>query len=144
MSLNWNLSNVADHETLCWTCADANGEQHMKPVTELLIFATMAVGMRKITASNVPIFASRLTIYEALFGAFGSGRITVEDIANHVGLETNALDESDAKWRKRMMDNAWREAAGRTRRHMRELEERREAEKNAKAGRDAARVAAGC
>lgn len=144
MSLNWNLSKVADHETLCWTPADANGEHHMKRVTELLIFATMAVGMRKITERTVPIFASRPRIYEALFGAFGSGRITVEDIAAHVGLETNASDESDAQWRKRMMDNAWREAAGRTRRHLRELEERREAEKNAKIESDAAREAAGC
>jgi hypothetical protein len=109
MSLNWNLENIQDHKTVCWietgeTFDDGTKKVRMNPVTETLIFMTMAVKLGSITKTNADDFYARLKLIEKLDGPFmtdseGKARLfTPEDIAAHVGLACNVTSETFAKF----------------------------------------------
>jgi len=90
MSLNFNLSQIKDHETFCW-----NAQGQINPVTQTLIFLTMFTGLNKITPSNFGEFLRRVMLWERVYGALlmddGWDRpITADDITAHIGLSTNA------------------------------------------------------
>jgi hypothetical protein len=139
MSLNWNLADVRDE--VCWRkstetwpdkhdCSDeqrAAGLEFMHPATDKLVWATMAVGMPKITEENYLEFFFRITMYEALRGKMGwhtkesakfwtekdkhlgwewregeSWLSKVEVIHANIGLYTNATRETRAQFVSRM------------------------------------------
>jgi len=52
MSLDWNVSNVKDYQTVCWIPNNDSPDTRLNPVTEALIFYTMTVGMNVITEAN--------------------------------------------------------------------------------------------
>jgi hypothetical protein len=117
MSLNWDLTKITDKETLCWEKND-DGTDKLNPVTESLIWLTMGIGMGSITEENEFIFYSRIAVYEKLFGNILSywkdGKkigvpITPVDVHKHIGLTTNVSKETDASFRKRIIDNFNRE-----------------------------------
>ncbi|USN16714.1 hypothetical protein FANBOY_01070 [Brevundimonas phage vB_BgoS-Fanboy] len=126
MSLDWNVAKVANNETVCFRIADADdagrgiskGDKLLQVATEGLIFATMAVGLGRITEANHREFFARLNLHEKLNGGMRYGpapdhaRIlyTLADVRAHIGLTTNVSDETAAKWRARYLDNAAREA----------------------------------
>lgn len=78
------------------------------PVTDGLIWMSMAVGLGGITEKNVDKWIERALIYQAvtdpyLITASGMVMITSDDIRNHIGMWTNVSNESDAKFRAKIM-----------------------------------------
>lgn len=106
MSLTWDVSTIVarEGEDYVWPRAehaDPNygikaGDRRLSGVTECLIFATMFVGMNRITAANWSTFASRLRTWETVAGPISSNRqpITTEHVRRHIGLATNASAKS--------------------------------------------------
>lgn len=120
MSLDFKLSDIADYETVCWIEDDQEGKR-MNPVTEGLIFATMAIGIGEITKTNVEEFYGRLMVYERLRGAmlrvpnpvedaepaFIDRPFTFDEVVAHIGLRTNVFPkEPMGRWTKRVMEDA--------------------------------------
>ena len=110
MSLNWNIDRIANYETVCRT-PNADGTSSLSTATEGLIWATLLVGMNGITEKNAAQFYSRLAVWESLNGAIRSNATasqpyTVAEVRAHIGLGTNATNETDARWRKRIMERA--------------------------------------
>lgn len=87
------------------------GDQVMNPVTETLIFSTMALGIGEITDATLDEFVARIDLFQKLHGALMStwdGKdvsprpITREDVEAHKGLKTNVFPmETRTAWVKR-------------------------------------------
>ena len=123
MALTWSIENVKDTEEIQTT-------EHAG-VTTAIVFATMGMGLHKITDKNLPEWHLRLAIYQALHGdllqgpseacdlkseadpdhdhareCYGTHPLTWEHVDRRVGLETNAFpDLGRAKWLKRLAAN---------------------------------------
>lgn len=102
MSLNWNLSKIANHETLAWT-----KDGTMNPRTEALIWSTLALDMGEISAKNVDEFWHRLDLYQHSVGALlgnvnGDIFLTRDDVVAHIGLKVNVTTKSRRAWHTRM------------------------------------------
>jgi hypothetical protein len=78
---------------------DVSDKKKLTDITETLIFCTMYIGMAEITEKNYLEFYTRLSIYERVMGNFlynGNGEtrtpryFTIQDIKQHIGLQTNA------------------------------------------------------
>ena len=117
MSLDWNLTKISNNTEVCWE-KNEDGTDKLNPVTESLIWLTMGIGMGSITEENQSDFYCRVAMYEKLFGTMlsywkdskkVSVPITPEDIHNHVGLTTNVSKDTDASFRKRIVENFIRE-----------------------------------
>src|SRR3954463_2341013 len=108
MSLSWNVENVKDYEKVCWIGEKGDPERRINPVTETLVFGTMAVGMGSITENNVGEFAARFRVMEKVHGAFlvkGGGKpwyLSDEDFIAHIGLYTNVSSETRPQWASRI------------------------------------------
>ena len=65
MSLNWNVSNIADSNAVCFRHFEEDGQplRELKQSTEQLIFLTMVVGMGRITESNHKEFFKRVALF---------------------------------------------------------------------------------
>jgi hypothetical protein len=117
MSLDWNLTKINNNIEVCWE-KNEDGTDKLNPVTESLIWLTMGIGMGSITEDNQSDFYCRVVMYEKLFGTMlsywkdskkVSVPITPEDIHNHIGLTTNVSKDTDASFRKRIVENFMRE-----------------------------------
>lgn len=117
MSLDWNLTKINNNTEVCWE-KNEDGTDKLNPVTESLIWLTMGIGMGSITEDNQSDFYCRVAMYEKLFGTMlsywkdskkVSVPITPEDINNHIGLTTNVSKDTDASFRKRIVENFIRE-----------------------------------
>ena len=113
MSLNWDLTKIKNYEELCWE-KNEDGTSRLNVVTDSLIWLSMAIGIGRITEENAPEVYGRIAAYEKLFGSFmikfddnGKQRVfvTPEDVSNHIGLSTNVGKETEASFRKRIVDN---------------------------------------
>jgi hypothetical protein len=123
MSLNWSLEDIKDCDDICWIDdpeSDDPDSKRMNPVTDSLIWHTMAVGIGNITEANVDEFYWRSKFYTGLFGGmirsynedtgnWENRDYTATEIRDHIGLSTNVSYESEAKWRNRMVKNFKRE-----------------------------------
>lgn len=99
MALNFDLSEIENYETLCWTETEM-GRQTLAPVTEALSFLTISVGIHQITEKNAEEFYDRVTQVEKKRGVTLNSvtednelqprPITLDDVLAHVGLRTNA------------------------------------------------------
>jgi hypothetical protein len=111
MSLDWNIEKVQGKDNLCWVLKDdgdptEDKDYRINPLTETLIFATMSVGIGKITEGNWAEFYARLKVLETIDGPFlrnGDGSewlIEPADVENHIGLSTNATarDKTRPQW----------------------------------------------
>ncbi len=109
MPVTWNAEAVP--ESVRTTVID--GKPQLSVTTEALVYLTMGVGIREITASNAGEFYARVRLYETLIGVTmtnGSGEpvmITATDVRNHIGLTTNAPLLTAAKFRKILLDRAF-------------------------------------
>lgn len=95
MSLNYDLRDVAE------------GVLDSMPngVTEALIWATIPVGISRITDDNAPEFFDRCEMLADVYGAplVADGkdrRLTFEEVKAHVGLKTNASPKTPAQFGK--------------------------------------------
>lgn len=101
MSLNWNISNCKNWESL-----KEDGEWYK---TEHMIFATMAIDMYEITEDNVAEFYARLLVVGKISGGnwysagIGWDYVTLEDVRKRIGLHTNANRNTFNQWLTRMV-----------------------------------------
>lgn len=98
MAITWNLSKTADPAFL------QSPDQWAS--TEAMIYATMAIGMGRWTAENLPEVALRLSMIGMLFGNRSD---TLAALRPYIGLRTNAIYEPAGKWRKRIYDQRLRD-----------------------------------
>ena len=115
MSLNWNVSKIANHKELCYA-----GER-LNPITEALIWHCLALGLKGIDAKNVEEFFLRAEFHAKVFGAplrwlaheRGQKDIernfTLADIKAHIGLATNVTNETRKAWFKRITEHWFRD-----------------------------------
>jgi hypothetical protein len=132
MSLDWNLKGIKNADAVCWgEPATANdpmrgiekGKQYMKPLTDALIWLTMAVDIGHITEKNADEFYRRVAMIETLNGASLSKwnaetekhearPITLDDVKAHIGLSTNVSTKTakqfDAKYTKMVRESVER------------------------------------
>lgn len=112
MALHWGIEKCRDFEEL------KSDKEWV--ITEMIIFATMFIGMFRITEENYVEFATRVHAWETTFGAmitrFGengreSRRITVADVKRRIGLHTNASTKTKAQFIKHLGTARYDESA---------------------------------
>ena len=127
MGLHWDLTGIDGFEELCFDETTERPEgfsdfgndwnydeegcvyRRLSPVTHVLIWNAMGIGMGEITSDNVAEWIYRKRIQEV--GSLGidiiwtdsegnrkERSITDHEIRQHVGLSTNAGTESFTKW----------------------------------------------
>lgn len=112
MTLDFNYSKVAEPPEGGWFIT-ADGEEHLNPLTQAIVFATMAVDMGSITALNYDEFFARINLIESVGSPFymesvptpeGGTKwlkgLTKAHIACHIGLTTNVVTRSRTSWAK--------------------------------------------
>ena len=108
MSLNWDVTEVKDHEEIT-----AEGMPWV--VTEVLIWYTMAVDLGEITEENHEEFFKRVSIWESIHGAGMVERntetdehedrfVTLEDVERRIGLNTNVITRDREEWGERIAE----------------------------------------
>lgn len=96
MALRWDIREIDDHKKLCYTEND-DGTFNVHPVTDNLIWGTMAVELGGITEENAQEFYIRLCEYAAASG-FDVPPVSLEDVRRHIGLKTNVGSTKPGKW----------------------------------------------
>lgn len=118
MSLNFDLTGIEDYENRCWVTATedapmsgvSKGDRVLNPVTNRIVWATMAVGIGSITEETERDFYARVRIWDAYHGFSKDERITPQQVRDHIGLRTNVTRETDLQWVKRVfVENSLRE-----------------------------------
>jgi len=140
MSLNYNLMKIEDYESRCMEVATETtfgrahkkGETVLKPLTHTLIFISMSVGLGRITAKNWDVWYARARTVEALDGAWRTQTeedgtrtpvfLTPADVHSHIGLSINVANESDPRWRKRVVGYSVEERERKAAKWLRETE----------------------
>lgn len=101
MPLTWDVSNVADHEHVCFM---GEGDvRQASPITQAIVMMSMSIRIGSITEKNAGEFYARLYFLEKLDGPFvvkegEPYHITPEDVRAHVGMYVNVTTESRAKF----------------------------------------------
>jgi len=94
MSLDFKLNNIEGSEYICY-----NEKNEMNPVTKILIFLTMTIGLNKITSRNYKKFHNRIRMSESVYGQFlVNNNIDLKEVEKHIGLTTNATPLSKSKF----------------------------------------------
>lgn len=102
MSLNWNITKVANKDTVCFN-DNGDGDCRLSGLTERLIWATLVVDLGKITAKNIDEWLFRLDVAARVYeDRDGYGAIDREDLTKHIGLETNVIDTTRAGFLRKM------------------------------------------
>lgn len=120
MPLHWRVDEIKNFNDICYEermpLPSEGGDETskmvtvLKPGTRQLIFATMVVGMNKISEKNCKEFWYRLHLYEAMFGTFlleEDGEqlfYLLPDIEEHIGLCTNATTIPFGKWSRQVKE----------------------------------------
>ena len=112
MPLTWDITNIGLSKEQTWI-KNEKGEDILNGLTEVVIFATIFVGMSSITEKNYKGFHKRLKEFEVATGMKGllidnrngtEGKErkermpTLEEIKLHIGLKTNAGEQTTKKW----------------------------------------------
>ena len=110
MSLNFDLSKI-DRDTRSYVGED--GERYLKPLTEVIIWSTLSVGIGSISEKNIHIWMERLgalaDIGEFILqqrntetGELSKRQPTEEEIRSHIGLWTNVTTISKRDFNARL------------------------------------------
>lgn len=115
MSLNWNISKIANKESVCRT-----EDGSLSAVTHVIIMGMMAICTPDITTKNWREVARRFHVLQSVNGALlcewrdeiVNGQVvgervvdrlvTSDDIQRHIGLSTNSTCETPRKFDARM------------------------------------------
>ena len=115
MPLTWDITNIKLPKEQTWI-KNEEGKDILNGLTEIIIFATMFVGMPKITEKNYKGFHKRIKEFEVATGMKGllveqrNGKEgtegkerkermpTLEEVRLHIGLKTNAGEQTIRKW----------------------------------------------
>lgn len=123
MSLDWNVAAIVarEGEDYIWPEAGPDaakydrqpGKRYLAGQTECMIWATMFVGIGRLTATNADEFAKRLRAWETVAGCISSSGepIPAETVRRHIGLTTNASPIKPAAFAKKLAEIAQRNAA---------------------------------
>lgn len=116
MALHFDLTGITDCDRVVFeevTAESGEVERRLTARADALIWATMFVGIDRITKENAEEFYLRLAIRERVFGALRYRinqkgerediRFTLDDIRQHVGLSTNADRLTDLQFDKKVM-----------------------------------------
>ena len=97
MSLTVNIARIANHDTVCY---EGEGEaRQWKAITSFIAFTSIAVDLGEITDANADEFYCRAALIHALYGnARTASDLTIDDIRTHIGMTTNVVSLSRAKW----------------------------------------------
>ena len=118
MALTWDLTNIKDSKQVCWIETDEKNDKgepmyDLNPITNVLIWGSMFVGMDIITEKTYKEFHKRLIEMEIVTGAGmlqaekvganqetykDSRQPTLDEIQLHIGLKTNASRMESRKW----------------------------------------------
>lgn len=101
MSLNWDISEIADHEELFVGEGD---ERRLDGLTDSFIWTSMVTGLGKnwtLDADFAPEFYARVKLLEKLGGPLVTRdgkpyEVTFEDVQRRIGLHTNVSPVSRA------------------------------------------------
>lgn len=121
MSLDWSVADVANHKDIM------DGRDWV--ATEMMIFATIPIGVNRITEENAEEVFRRLSIWEQTTGPMRSQRneddtyedvyFTPEEVKRRIGLSTNASTRTKAEFKKTCFkvleeraESRWRRANG--------------------------------
>lgn len=99
MSLNVDASRVQNADTVCFV--GEGDARKWAPLTTLIAFTTMTIDIGEITAENAEEFYCRACLMNDLFASASivpPTEITLADIKAHIGLRTNVLTLTRAKW----------------------------------------------
>jgi len=117
MSLTWDVGNIEGFKELCYIpVVDEDGvatdKIQLNPITEVLIWGTMPVGISKISDSNYVDFYKRLKCLEQtgiyLLTSFDdennvvNSNPSLEDIYFHRGLSTNVTRYTEKQFCKQL------------------------------------------
>jgi hypothetical protein len=113
MALTYEFGRIKNYQEVVWIPqpTEENPEAvRLNPVTEALIFGTMAIGIGRFTEKNIAEVAARFRIIEKLHGAMltkngEDAYLTDEDFLAHIGLFTNVSEETRFVWARRMFVN---------------------------------------
>ena len=100
MSLNYNLSKIANFETACLTKPDAEGNRQLRSVTNHLIWATMIIDLGEIKATNIDEWMFRLQAIGRAYQDDAHLKITRQMLEQHIGLSTNVANKTRAAFLK--------------------------------------------
>lgn len=118
MSLDWNLTKIENHETVCFYKAIeaspdqgiAVGDRLLKPETDVIIWLTMFTGIGwEVTDENIDEFVYRVQFYERLHGpmlrardeetgTYSPAPLSEETIRAHKGISTNVSHTPRGEW----------------------------------------------
>lgn len=117
MVLTWDVKGIKDEDKICWIETDKKNDKgksvkEMNPITDVLIWGSMFIGMDAITEKTYKEFHKRLIELEIITGKgmltkeSGDGKATyqesrqptLEEIQLHIGLKTNASRMDSKKW----------------------------------------------
>lgn len=115
MPLTWDVTKIENNDEVTTAYREENGEQVRiwSPVTETLVWRSMAIGMGSITEENIAEFYFRMRLYDELFepslyepdgeGGIKYRSITRDELKAHIGLRCNVGPETRSAFVKRMM-----------------------------------------
>ena len=117
MALTWDIKGIKDEDKICWIETDKKNDKgesvkEMNPITDVLIWGSMFIGMDAITEKTYKEFHKRLIELEIITGKgmltkeSEDGKATyqefrqptLEEIQLHIGLKTNASRMDSKKW----------------------------------------------
>ena len=118
MALTWDLTKIKDSDKICWIETDEKNDKgepvyDMNPITNVMIWGSMFIGMDTITEKTYKEFHKRLIEMEIVTGAGmlqaekvganqetykDSRQPTLDEIQLHIGLKTNASRMESRKW----------------------------------------------
>lgn len=106
MALHIDISRIANHETVC-VVGDGESRKY-SDTTGNLAFYTMTVDIGEITDANAEEFYIRCCLMCDLYGGNSrdGGVPSLADIRAHIGLRTNVLTLTRAKWLANVKRNA--------------------------------------
>ena len=113
MSLNYRLNHIANFTELKLPDGSLN------PVTHVLTFATIPIGMPDLTKTNATEFFTHINMWEQAHGTFLNNNtddgpvplpLTYADIVRHIGLTTNASPKNKVQFHKDLATSMRREA----------------------------------
>lgn len=114
MSLDWNVANVKDYDTVC--LEEFKGGKRLQKLTHDLIWATILVGLGTITEKNVEEWLIRLHALHKV------DMLSIQDengeryvpcraqLVSHIGLRTNASNETRRQFEKKILSGVMRYA----------------------------------
>ena len=108
MSLNWDVTQVKNSDEVCFV--ERDGETHLSPVTNDLIWLTIGIGIGEITEKTAHEFYARMLMHWGVYGYTKKERRgTWDDIVAHIGLGTNVFPkDSNSKFMKRHVESVKR------------------------------------